>query len=49
MKDVLKFVNNRAKKKKKKETTILCSVKDMIVKEIDSTVKVWDILNRQDD
>ena len=44
MKDVLKFVNNRAKTKKK--PTILCSVKDMTVKEIDSTVKVWDILNR---
>ena len=48
MKDVLKFVNNLAKTKKKKPT-ILCSVKDMTVKEIDSTVKVWDILNRQDD
>ena len=47
MKDVLKFVNNLQKREKK--PTILCSVKDMTVKEIDSTVKVWDILNRQDD
>ena len=44
MKDVLKFVNNPANTKK--TLTFLCSVKDMTVKEIDSTVKVWDILNR---